>query len=260
MKRFKTFFCAALCALLVCGCAQPAENAVPTAAPTLAPTPEPTPEPTTEPLLPVVEYNLCDGDCIEADFDGDGVSDSITFSGEMEVTFTVKAAGCEEFTCTMPCAFGRGSVLGLDFGDGAYTWIFSSNMGFNGGAGAIYTTVYRLQDGKYELFLESLPMQQFTGSIGADGASLTIESVTGLVQEGVLAENGSEIIANTTLETDPICLVSWVYEEEAGRYDVVVNQYVYSSAMHIAGVAMCHTQLCFSDGEFSVVRQWADLR
>ena len=118
----------------------------------------------------------------------------------------------------------------------------------------------RLQDGKYELFLESLPMQQFTGSIGADGASVSIESVTGLVQEGVLAENGSEIIANTTLETDPICLVSWVYEEEAGRYDVVLDQYVYSSAMHIAGVAMCHTQLCFSDGEFSVVRQWADLR
>ena len=80
------------------------------------------------------------------------------------------------------------------------------------------------------------------------------------MQEGVLAENGSEIIANTTLETDPICLVSWVYEEEAGRYDVVLDQYVYSSAMHIAGVAMCHTQLCFSDGEFSVVRQWADLR
>ena len=177
MKRFKTFFCAALCALLLCGCAQPAENVVPTAAPTLAPTPAPTPEPTPEPLLPVVEYNLCDGDRIEADFDGDGVSDSITFSGEMEVTFTVKAAGCEEFTCTMPCAFGRGSVLGLDFGDGAYTWIFSSNMGFNGGAGAIYTTVYRLQNGKYELFLESLPMQQFTGSIGADGASVSIERV-----------------------------------------------------------------------------------
>lgn len=70
-------------------------------------------------------------------------------------------------------------------------------------------------------------MQQFTGSIGADGASVSIESVTGLVQEGVLAENGSEIIANTTLETDPICLVSWVYEEEAGMYDVVlVNMFI----------------------------------
>lgn len=94
-------------------------------------------------------------------------------------------------------------------------------------------------------------MQQFTGSIGADGASLTIESVTGLVQEGVLAENGSEIIANTTLETDPICLVSWVYEEEAGRYDVVVDQYVYSSAMHIAGVAnVPHAALLFGWGIF----------
>lgn len=262
MKQWKVPCAAALCALLLgCGCAQPAleETPAPVQTETPAPTPEPTPVPTPAPLLPAVEYDLYDGDRIEDDFDGDGVMDSISLSGVTEVTFTVEAAGCAAFTCTMPSCFSAGHVLGLDFGDSAYTWIFSTPTGFNGGAGALYTAAYRLKDGAYECFLDELPAQEFTGSVGADGASVTIEGVSGLVQEGTLVEGASEIIANTALATDPVCRVSWVHEEDAGRYDIVVDQYVYSDVMHIAGVAMCHTQYCFADGEFALVRQWADV-
>lgn len=156
MKQWKIPFAAALCALLLgCGCTQPAleETPAPVQAELPTPAPEPTPAPTPAPLLPTVEYDLYDGDRIEADFDGDGVMDSISLSGVTEVTFMVEAAGQTPFACTMPSCFSTGHVLGLDFGDGAYTWIFSTPTGFNGGAGALYTAAYRLKDVHMDAFL-----------------------------------------------------------------------------------------------------------
>ncbi len=262
MKRIRILSFTLCVLLLACGCSAPEPTPTPEPTPELtpAPTPEPTPEPTPV-LLEPVEYEMHSGECIEDDFDGDGTADSIAFSSENEATFEVTTSSCGSFSCTLPIPpmYDWGYVLGLDMGEGAYTWIFSAPRGLNGGAGAISAAVYRLQDGQYVCFMEELPSQRFTGEVGSDGKSVTIESVTGLVQEGTLTEGACDIIANTTLETDPICDVSWVYEAEAGRYDIVLNQYVYSSAMHIAGVAMCHTQYCIENGELTVVRQWADL-
>ena len=188
------------------------------------------------------------------DLDGDGLMDALGCTQEkFDASVNIITSGHDKFSCVHSAPFAEGSIYGADLGDGAMTIIISM---WNGGQG-FYTDMYRPGDCEYIHAEDLLEDQAFTGTVGSDGLQATVTTPLGETFSGNMSA-GWDGAAGSAIESDPIHYIDFVYVEEEGCYDLVTWQALWPSEFRRITAAIGCTQYHLTDGEFAIVKQWAE--
>ena len=193
-------------------------------------------------------------DVLRADLDGDGLIDALGCSQDKyDASVNVITSGHDKFSCVHNAPYAEGSIYGADLGDGAMTMIISM---WNGGYGS-YLDLYRPGDCEYIHAEGLLEDQEFTGTVAGDGLQATVTTPLGETFTGNMSV-GAKNLAGSTIKSDPIHYIEFVYVEETGCYDLVTWQALWPSELHSVTAATGCTQYRLVDGEFVIVKQWAE--
>ncbi|MBQ6797750.1 MAG: hypothetical protein IJP11_00770 [Oscillospiraceae bacterium] len=195
------------------------------------------------------------GDYFERDLDGDGEEDILSCyqdGNETVVAIATSLGGQIEYRALsmMP----RGTLVGVNLGDGTVTLIICVATGMAGGASSVYCPVYRLIEEEYVQIYDAIETFGIYGTADSTGSNATVgSSYFGYELTGAITPPFSEL-ADKDIYADPIYSVSFELNPMSRRKEIVTYQYLWCY-YHMAGIGSLETHFELDDGKLYPVSQ-----
>jgi len=194
------------------------------------------------------ELDFRGGDYVEKDLDGDGEDDILScYQDGYDVVVAIVSSLGGQIEYRAPSMVARGTLVGVNLGDGTVTLVICVATGMAGGAGSVYCPVYRLIDEEYVQILENLESPGFSGSVDSSASAATVTTGLGGNFTGDLTDPSSDL-AGKNVSADPIYYVSFVENKETGKTELLARQYLWSH-YHFAGIGYGETRYVLNRGE-----------